>query len=94
MVDMHHTENLLALVRHLDLRDVTLVVHDWGGPIGIAGHFGRPDPVGKAEVITQWHAALPRMAEMTFLHPGVGHFSEEVKGPEMAQSILEMNWSD
>ncbi len=35
MVDMHHSENLLQLIRHLDLKDVTLVVHDWGGPIGI-----------------------------------------------------------
>jgi pimeloyl-ACP methyl ester carboxylesterase len=31
MVDMHHARNLTQLVRHLDLRDVTLVVHDWGG---------------------------------------------------------------
>lgn len=34
MVDMHHSANLLQLVRHLDLQDVTLVIHDWGGPIG------------------------------------------------------------
>ena len=69
----------------------------WGSDgrnIAVAGHFGRPDPVGKAEVIAQWHEALPRMAEMTFIHPSVGPFSEEVKGPEMAQSILEMNWPD
>ncbi len=35
MVDFHHAANLLQLVRHLDLQKVTLVVHDWGGPIGI-----------------------------------------------------------
>lgn len=35
MVDMHHARNLLQLVRHLDLQNLTLVVHDWGGPIGI-----------------------------------------------------------
>lgn len=35
MVDMHHAENLKQLVRHLDLQNVTLVVHDWGGPIGV-----------------------------------------------------------
>ena len=28
-----HTENLAALVEHLDLRDITLVGQDWGGPI-------------------------------------------------------------
>ena len=35
MVDMHHAGNLVQLVGALDLHDVTLVVHDWGGPIGI-----------------------------------------------------------
>ena len=29
-----HVENLEALVLELDLRDITLVVQDWGGPIG------------------------------------------------------------
>ena len=31
-----HTENLLGLVEHLDLTDITLVMQDWGGPIGTA----------------------------------------------------------
>ncbi len=35
MVDIHHAANVTQLVRHLDLQNVTLVVHDWGGPIGI-----------------------------------------------------------
>ena len=30
-----HIENLGALVEHLDLRDITLVGHDWGGAIGL-----------------------------------------------------------
>jgi len=29
-----HTENLTALVETLDLQNITLVTHDWGGPIG------------------------------------------------------------
>src|SRR5690348_2221035 len=29
-----HIDNLEALVRSLDLRDITLVLQDWGGPIG------------------------------------------------------------
>ncbi|WP_155980808.1 alpha/beta fold hydrolase [Nocardia sp. CNY236] len=35
MIDMHQAHNLRRLVEHLDLRGITLVVHDWGGPIGI-----------------------------------------------------------
>ena len=30
-----HTAALAALLEELDLRDVTMVVHDWGGPIGL-----------------------------------------------------------
>lgn len=30
-----HIDNLSALVERLDLRDVTLVAHDWGGAIGV-----------------------------------------------------------
>jgi cis-3-alkyl-4-acyloxetan-2-one decarboxylase len=29
-----HTDNVCELVTHLGLQDATLVVHDWGGPIG------------------------------------------------------------
>lgn len=29
-----HVDNLEALLLELDLRDITLVMHDWGGPIG------------------------------------------------------------
>lgn len=42
MVDMHHAGNLLQLIKHLDVRDVTLVVHDWGGPIGIGAFAQEP----------------------------------------------------
>jgi len=30
-----HTESIKALIEHLDLRGATVVVHDWGGPIGL-----------------------------------------------------------
>lgn len=35
-----HIENLERLVRALDLKRITLVLHDWGGPIGL-GFAGR-----------------------------------------------------
>ncbi|MFL4470063.1 alpha/beta fold hydrolase [Tateyamaria armeniaca] len=39
-----HIDHLEALVLHLDLTDITLVMQDWGGPIGLgvaARHPGR-----------------------------------------------------
>ncbi len=31
----HRIQHLTEFVRELDLRDITLMVHDWGGPIGL-----------------------------------------------------------
>jgi len=38
-----HVEWLLALVRSLDLRRITLVCQDWGGPIGLAALAAEPE---------------------------------------------------
>jgi pimeloyl-ACP methyl ester carboxylesterase len=32
---VQHTQNLMTLVERLDLNQITLVGHDWGGPIGL-----------------------------------------------------------
>lgn len=45
MVEIHHAENLRQLVTHLDLNDLTLVIHDWGGPIGVQSFTPEPQRV-------------------------------------------------
>ena len=35
--------DLVQLIEHLDLRQVTLVAHDWGGAIGMGAAVARPD---------------------------------------------------
>ncbi|MDH4171190.1 MAG: alpha/beta fold hydrolase, partial [Acidimicrobiia bacterium] len=40
-----HTENLTALIEHLDLTDITLVAQDWGGPIAAAFTVRHPERV-------------------------------------------------
>ena len=40
-----HVENLTALIEQLDLRDITLVMQDWGGPIGIGYAVRHPDRI-------------------------------------------------
>ncbi len=38
-----HIENLVKLVEHLDLKNVTLIVHDWGGPTGFGAAMRLPE---------------------------------------------------
>ena len=45
MVDMHHAANLTQLIEFLDLNNVTLVVHDWGGAIGIGAFIDQAERV-------------------------------------------------
>jgi pimeloyl-ACP methyl ester carboxylesterase len=45
MVCFDHARNLLQLVRYLDLNNITLVIHDWGGPIGIGALLREPERV-------------------------------------------------
>ena len=42
-----HTENLSALIDDLELNSVTLVMQDWGGPIGTAFAIRNPDKVSR-----------------------------------------------
>jgi haloalkane dehalogenase len=46
-----HVELTTALLDDLDLRDATLVVHDWGGPIGLSVALDRPDRVARMVVL-------------------------------------------
>ena len=39
----HHIANLEALLLHLDLQNITLVVHDWGGPVGLGFAVRHPN---------------------------------------------------
>ncbi len=45
-----HVDNLARLVAHLDLRRITLLVHDWGGPIGLGAALREPDRVERLVV--------------------------------------------
>jgi len=40
-----HTENLTALIEHLNLKNITLVLNDWAGSIGAAYTLRNPDRV-------------------------------------------------
>jgi haloalkane dehalogenase len=46
-----HYESIERLVAALDLRAVTVVVHDWGGPIGLRLAVERPDRIARLVVL-------------------------------------------
>jgi cis-3-alkyl-4-acyloxetan-2-one decarboxylase len=54
-----HVDNALALIDELDLRDVTLVAHDWGGPIGLGAMLERRERLRAAVLMNTWAWELP-----------------------------------
>ncbi|MBD3348984.1 MAG: alpha/beta fold hydrolase [Candidatus Eisenbacteria bacterium] len=49
-----HARNLAALIDRLGLEDITLVVQDWGGPIGLSYALDHPDNVAGVVVLNTW----------------------------------------
>lgn len=47
----HHTASIARLVYELDLRNITLVVQDWGGPIGMRVAVEAPDRFARLVVM-------------------------------------------
>jgi haloalkane dehalogenase len=49
-----HAANLAALIESLDLHGITLVVQDWGGPIGLSYAVEHPDRVARVVIMNTW----------------------------------------
>jgi haloalkane dehalogenase len=69
-----HIEWTRSLVATLDLRDVTLVAQDWGGPIGFSVLAAEPDRFARVVAAnTILHTADPALADrLTWAVHGVG----------------------
>lgn len=69
-----HVEWTRTLVTGLDLRDVTLVAQDWGGPIGLSVLAAEPDRFARVVAAnTILHTADPALADrLTWAVHGVG----------------------
>jgi len=46
-----HVAQMAALLEELDLREATVVVHDWGGPIGLRLAVEHPDRIAKIVIM-------------------------------------------
>jgi pimeloyl-ACP methyl ester carboxylesterase len=49
-----HRDDLEALLLHLDLHDITLVLHDWGGPVGLGFATRHPERIKRLVLMNTW----------------------------------------
>ena len=54
-----HIANLTGLLRQLDIRNATIVCHDWGGPTGLGFALSNPDRVRALVIMSTWAWPLP-----------------------------------
>jgi haloalkane dehalogenase len=78
-----HAAVLEQLVLQLDLRDVTMMVQDWGGPIGFAVATRQPERFSRFVIANTW--AWPKSDPPTQL------FSRLLGGPIGRRLILNRN---
>ncbi|HLZ61295.1 MAG TPA: alpha/beta fold hydrolase [Ktedonosporobacter sp.] len=80
----HHIANLEALLLHLDLHNITLIVHDWGGPVGLGFAARHPHLIKRLVITNTWAfaswpgAPFPRLLEM-------------IRSPRGDKFVLERN---
>ncbi len=74
-----HIRNALGLVEALDLTDLTLVVHDWGGPIGLGALLEQPERLREIVLLNTWAWELP-----SFLPPFLREFRTDGLGEILA----------
>jgi pimeloyl-ACP methyl ester carboxylesterase len=50
----HHSANLEQFILAKDLKDITLIVHDFGGPIGLNFAIRHPERIKRIVVLNSW----------------------------------------
>jgi haloalkane dehalogenase len=66
----HHIANLESLLLRLDLHEVTLVLHDWGGPVGLGFATRHANRIKRLVLMNTWTFApwpggpFPRLVEL------------------------------
>jgi|CXWL01.1.fsa_nt_gi pimeloyl-ACP methyl ester carboxylesterase len=69
MTPLEHAVNLAQLIGHLDLARVTMVVHDWGGPIGLGAFLAKPHLLRKLIIINSGIYPIPKHGFTYHNHP-------------------------
>lgn len=57
----NHISNLENLINHLNLKDITLIMHDWGGAIGMGYAVRHPENIKKIVILNTAAFTFPNM---------------------------------
>jgi haloalkane dehalogenase len=73
-----HSKNLRMLLKHLDVKDALLVIHDLGGPIGFSAALEEPERIAQVAVLNTFAWSLKDDEQVgdvdSFLKSGVGQW--------------------
>lgn len=81
-----HANNLEAFIKALDLKDITLVVHDFGGPIGLNYAVKYPDNIRRLIILNTWMWNTTQM-------PGFEKNAKVMKSPLVPFLYKYLNFS-
>jgi pimeloyl-ACP methyl ester carboxylesterase len=82
-----HADHLEDLVVALDLRDVTLVVQDWGGPIGLGMATRQPDRIARLLIMNTWAWSIDPEAPGDY-HEVVGWYEQASRLPTFSPTAF------
>ncbi|KAB2834223.1 MAG: alpha/beta fold hydrolase [Candidatus Dadabacteria bacterium] len=90
----HHIANLESLVLSLGLSDITLIVHDWGGPVGLGFAARHPELIKRLVITNTWaFAKWPGLSRRNSAEPDAPFpkLIEMIRSPRGEQFVLEKN---
>jgi pimeloyl-ACP methyl ester carboxylesterase len=79
-----HVENFTALMDELELNDITLVMQDWGGPIGLGFGVEHADRIKRLVILNTWAFLI---ADGMPLAPLLELFRQPQVGEAMVQGL-------
>ncbi len=83
-----HYRYFETFVENLDLRNVTLVVHDWGSGLGL--HYAAQNPGNVKAIVTMESIIAPLIPAKSYaaMPTDLGNFFRTVRDPESGQKLL------
>jgi haloalkane dehalogenase len=89
-----HVESITRFVSALDLRDITLVVQDWGGPIGFRFAVENPERVARLVVLNTGIGARPPSDEWLRFQAFMRRVDTEIVAGQLIRLSLVQPTSD